>query len=98
MSVIVGAASVAETEIGRASCREYGPTLTFTLIVADPDCLATCLNFTVRLDPLPPKTMLLVGASVALDEPWLSVRLPTGVSASPTVNGIAAVAVSTVVN
>ena len=42
--------------------------------------------------------MLFVGTSVRFEDPWLNVRLPTGVSASATVNGIAGVGVFTVVN
>ena len=46
---------------------------------------------TVRLAPLPLKTMLAVGTSVVFDEPAETVRFATGVSASPTVNAIAPV-------
>jgi hypothetical protein len=42
--------------------------------------------------------MFALGTSVVLFELPLTVRLPTGVSASPTVNGIAGVGVLTVVD
>src|SRR5881296_1596983 len=98
MPVIVGGVFPALTVSTNVSLELFTPSSTVTVIVATPVCPAAGVTVTVRLDPLPPKTMLLVGASVALDEPLLNVRLPTGVSASPTVNGIAGVAVSTVVN
>src|SRR5437867_5687772 len=95
---IVGASFTAFTVTTKLVLALYCPSLTFTVIVAVPFWLAAGLTVTVRFDPDPPKTMLLVGTSVALDEPLLNVRLPTGVSASPIVNGIAAVGVFTVVD
>jgi len=72
------------------------PSLTVTVIVAVPVCPAAGVSVTVRLLPLPSNTIPLCGTSVGLDELPLNVRLPTGESASATVNGIAAVTVSTV--
>src|SRR2546425_500611 len=95
---IVGGSFTALTVTTKFVLALYCPSLTLTVIVVTPFWLAAGLTVTVRFDPLPPKTMLLVGTSVGLDDPLLNVRLPIGVSASPTVNGIAPVAVSTVVN
>src|SRR5213078_4033774 len=61
------------------------PSLTDTVMVAVPVCAAVGVTVTVRLAPLPPKTMLALGTNVGLDEFPLSVRLLNGVSISPTV-------------
>src|SRR2546425_2453270 len=98
MPVIVGGVFTALIVSTNVSLALFTPSLTVTVIVAVPVCPAAGVTVTVRLDPLPPNTMLLVGTSVALDDPLLNVRLPTGVSASPIVNGIAAVGVFTVVD
>src|SRR2546426_11256450 len=98
MPVIVGGVFTAVTVSTNVSLALFTPSLTVTVIVAVPVCPAAGVTVTVRFDPDPPKTMLLVGTSVGLDEPLLNVRLPTGVSASPIVNGIAAVGVFTVVD
>src|SRR6267143_5580922 len=98
MPVIVGGVFTASTVSTNVSLALFTPSLTVTVIVAVPVCPAAGVTVTVRLDPLPPNTMLLVGTSVGLDDPLLNVRLPTGVSASATRNGIAPVAVFTVVN
>src|SRR5437867_12659562 len=95
---IVGASFTAFTVTTKLVLALYCPSLTFTVIVAVPFWLAAGLTVTVRFDPDPPKTMLLVGTSVALDEPLLNVRLPAGVSASPTVKVSAPVAVSAAVD
>src|SRR5689334_4881932 len=49
---------------------------------------------TVRFDPLPPKTMFALGTSVGLEDEALTTRLLAADSASPTVNTIAPVDVS----
>ncbi len=67
------------------------PSLTVTVTVAVPDWLLRGVRVTVRLEPLPPKTMLLLGSSVGLEEAPETSRLAAAVSASPTVNGRAAV-------
>jgi hypothetical protein len=56
--------------------------------------LAAGVTFTVRFAPEPPKVMLEFGTSVVLDELPLTVRLPAGVPASPTVKARSPVAVS----
>src|SRR2546423_13206783 len=52
---------------------------------------------TVRLDPLPPKTMLLTGTRVGLDDEPLSARVLAADSASPMVKLIGPVEVSSAV-
>ena len=52
------------------------------------------VTVTVRLAPLPLKTMLFVGTKVGFDEPLVRMRLSSAVSASATVNASAAVLVS----
>src|SRR5213594_1427989 len=98
MPVIVGGVFTVLTVSTNVSLAPFTPSLTPTAIVAVPVCPAAGVTVTVRLDPLPPNTMLLIGTSVSLDEPPPNVRLSTGVSASPTVNGIAPVPVPTVAN
>ncbi len=48
---------------------------------------------TVRFEPLPPKLILLVGTRAGFEELADMMRFVTGVSASPIVKGMAAVAV-----
>ena len=67
------------------------PSLTEIVICALPLFPAAGVIVTVRFWPLPPNTMFAVGASVGLDEADERARLDAGVSASPIVNGIAAV-------
>ncbi len=71
------------------------PSLTVTVIVLVPVCPAAGVTLTVRLAPLPPKTIPLSGTSAGLLEVPLTVKLPTAVSMSPTVNPIAPVPVFT---
>src|SRR6266850_3343535 len=80
------------------SLAEFAPSLTVMVMVDVPVCPEAGVIVTVRLAPLPPKTMLLVGTRLRLDEFRPKVRLLTGVSTSPMANEIAAVGVSTVVN
>ena len=51
----------------------------------------------VRLAPLPLKTMFSLGTKVVFDEEAITVRLAAGVSASPTVKAIAGVGTSSLV-
>ena len=74
------------------------PSLTTTVTAVTPDCPAAGVTVTVRLEPLPPKAMLPGGTSVAFAAEPLTVRLPAGVFASLTVNGLAAVGVPSVVD
>ena len=62
------------------------PSLTVTVMVAVPFWLAAGVMVTVRLAPLPPKTMLALGTSAVFDDEPDTVRLPAAVCASPTVN------------
>jgi len=84
---IVGGPSTVST---KESLAVFVPSLTVTVIVATPPLLVG-VTATVRFAPLPPKTMFALGTRLVLFELPLSVRLPTGVSGSETVNGIAPV-------
>jgi len=70
----------------------FVPSLTLTVIVADPVLPAAGVTVTVRLAPEPPNIIFAVGTSVVDDEVPETVRLAAAVSTSPIVNGIAAVA------
>ena len=63
------------------------------VIVAVPDWLAAGVTRTVRLVPEPPKTILLLGTKVGLEDDLDRTRLVAGVSASPITKGIGGVAV-----
>src|SRR4029453_1038096 len=67
------------------------------VIKAVPFWFAAGVTVTVRLAPLTANTMLALGTRVGLDDVPLTIKLPTAVSASPTVKGIAPVAVSSLV-
>jgi hypothetical protein len=67
------------------------PSLTLTVIVAEPVLPATGVTVTVRSVPLPPNTMFAAGTNVVEEEVPETVRLAAAVSASPIVNGIAVV-------
>src|SRR4051794_33784114 len=82
----------------KVSLALFTPSLTVMVIVAVPVWPEAGVTVTLRLAPLPPNTMLLVGTNMRFDELAVRVRLPTGVSASLIVNGKAAVAVFTVVD
>ena len=73
------------------------PSLTVSVIAAVPVCPDAGVSVTVRFAPLPPKAMFAFGTSVGFDEPPLSVKLPAGVSTSPTVKLIGPTAVPAVV-
>jgi len=87
---IVGGSFTALTVTTKFVLALYCPSLTLTVIVTTPFWLAAGLTVTVRLDPLPPKTMLLVGTSVALDDPC-SRQTPRRTLRIPTVKPSAAV-------
>jgi hypothetical protein len=97
MFEMVGASFTAFTVSTKVSLAVREPSLTVTVIVALPFWLAAGVTVTVRLAPLPPKTMFPLGTNPVLEELPLSVRLPAAVSASPTVNAIAPVGVSSLV-
>ncbi len=69
------------------------PSLTVTVMVEAPLAPATGVMVTVRFAPLPPKAMFASGTSVVFDELPASVKVPSGVSASPMVNAIGEVGV-----
>jgi len=74
----------------------FTPSLTVTVIVAVPVCPAAGVTVTVRLDPLPP-TLCVWSAPASHWTTPCSRQVAYRVSASPIVNGIAAVGVFTVV-
>src|SRR5436190_4166089 len=69
------------------------PSVTVTVIVAVPVWPLPGVTVTVRLGPLPPNTIFPFGTRAVFDELPLTVRLAAAVSASPMVNGMAAVGV-----
>ena len=77
---------------------ESEPSLTTIVIVAEPDRPAAGVIVTVRLEPVPPKTIRPAGTSaVSLAVP-LRIRLPAGVSASATANATGPVVVSALID
>lgn len=68
------------------------PSLTVTVIVAEPNCKVAGVTLTFRLAPDPENTMFALGARVGFEEVPDTVRLDAEVSISPMVNGIVAVA------
>ena len=85
MSEIVGASFTAFIVNLNVSVSVFAPSLTVTVIVADPLWFAAGVTVTVRFAPLPPNTMFAFGTRVVLLEVPVRVRLSTGVSTSPTV-------------
>src|SRR5690349_14654548 len=61
------------------------PLATLIVIVAVPPCPAATVTLTVRLEPLPPNTMLEFGTSVGLEEDAASTSELAGTVASPIV-------------
>jgi len=92
--LIVGASLTGSTVTVKVSLSVRLPSLTVTVIVVVPDWSADGVTVTVRFDPLPPNTMPLTGTSDVFDDEALKVRLPAGLSASPTVNAIDPVVLS----
>ena len=74
------------------------PSLTVTVMVDVPLAAATGVMVTVRFAPLPPKAMFASGTSAVFDELPASVKVPSGVSASPMVNAIGEVGVPSFVD
>ncbi len=74
------------------------PSLTVTVIVAEPDKFAAGVTVTVRFAPEPPNTIFAFGTNVVSLELPLTVNDATAVSASPTVKESALVAVSSFVD
>src|SRR5260221_10967408 len=71
--------------------------LTEIVMLAVPNRFAAGVTVTVRLLPLPPKTMLDTGARTGLDDCAASTSRLAGVVSSPIVNGMAGVGVSSAV-
>ena len=91
MLEIVGAEFTALTVTTNVSLAVSEPSLTVTVIVAEPVCPLAGVTVTVRLAPEPPRTTFAVGTSVVFDEDRVTVRLAAVVSMSPTVNASAPV-------
>src|ERR1043166_7051022 len=72
---------------------EAMPSLTFTVIYEKPSTPGTGLMVRNRLLPVPLKAMPELATTLVFDDTAETVRLEAGVSESPTVNGIGAVAV-----
>src|ERR1035441_4329511 len=87
MSVDGGAVLPAVTESRKVVLEAKLPSLTVSVMSAYPLGPARGVRVTVRLLPLPPKTMWLVGNSVGRDELADTVRFDAAVSGSPTTNG-----------
>jgi len=81
---------VGTTITGKLEVAVLVPSLTVTVIGTTPDWPETDATVTVRLVPLPPNTILVLGTRVVLAELPDKVRLP-GVSRSPMVKGSAVV-------
>ena len=94
---IVGASFTGVTVNTNVSLLLRAPSLTVTLMVALPDWFAAGITVTVRLEPLPPKTILPFGTSPGFEDVPLTTRLEAGLSASPTVKLIGPVEVSSAV-
>lgn len=73
------------------------PSDTVKVIVVVPNWLGAGEMVTVLAEPVPPKEMLLFGTSAVLEEVPDTDKLPSGVSISVTVKGIAGVEVSSAV-
>ena len=83
--MIVGESFTALTMTKKYSLVDSVPSLTVTVMVADPDSLSAGVTVTVRLASLPPKTILPLGTTAVLDEDENSVKLPDEDSVSPIV-------------
>src|SRR6266567_3546350 len=70
------------------------PSLTVRVIVAVPNAFTAGIIVTVRLLLAPPKTMLVLGTRLGTEDVAERIRALAEVSASPIVNGIGLVAVS----
>ena len=71
--------------------------VTVSVIVVLPNWLSAGVIVAVRFAPLPPKTMLALGTRVVFDDVAATTRVPAAVCASPTINGMAPVATSSLV-
>ena len=64
------------------------PSFTITVIRVLPDIFVAGVTLTVRVMPLPPNVMLLIGTRLAFEDKAVRVKLPAGVSTSPIVKAI----------
>ena len=91
MSLMVGAVFTALTVRAKLEVAVRAPSLTVTVIVAEPLWPATGVTVTVRLAPLPPNATLAAGTKTVFEEAAETVRLVAAVSTSDTVNARALV-------
>src|SRR5437660_520220 len=98
MSEIVGAVLAVATVSRKLRLAISAPSLTVTVIVAEPVRPEAGVTIRVRFAPESPKRMLLKGTRVGLEQLALKVRSPGAVSSSPTVKGIGPTAVPVKVN
>src|SRR6266850_6103091 len=82
---MVGGSFTALTVSTNVAVAVYCPSLILTVMVAVPFWLLAGVTVTVRFEAESPKTMLLVGTNVGLEDPLLRVKLAAAVSASPMV-------------
>src|SRR5689334_18070422 len=82
-SEITGGSFTGVTVSTKFVLRDSAPSLTVIVMVALPLWFVAGVTVTVRLLPLPPKTMLFVGTRVVLEDALFRVKLPAGVSESP---------------
>src|ERR1043166_2692943 len=68
--------------------------VTVKVIVVAPNWFCAGVSVTVRLLPLPPRTIFELGTRAGFEELPVTTRLPAGVSISPTVKAIAPLGVS----
>src|SRR5215469_15242462 len=95
MALIVGGLLVGTTTFSRKLVLAVAPPPSVTVSVTDavPVWFGAGVSVTVRLEPLPPRTMLALGSKVAFEDTPATTRFVAGVSRSPTVNGMGTVEV-----
>src|SRR3954464_11830158 len=82
---MVGGSSTGLTVNTNVSLGVDEPSVTVTVMVAEPLWFGAGVTAIVRLAPLPPNVIFAFGTRAVFDEFAVNVRLPTAVSASPTV-------------
>ena len=94
MLLMVGRSLIAFTVSTNESLVVWEPSSTVIVIVLVPLRFAAGVMTTVRLAPVPLRTIFPFGTSVVFEDVAETVRSATGVSTSPTVKGILLVGVS----
>jgi hypothetical protein len=70
----------------KLDCALFVPSLTVSVICAEPVCPAAGIKLTVRFAPLPPKVMFALGTTASAEETADKLRFAAAVSPSPMVN------------